>query len=365
MRTGRILFFTLCFFTFTLALSKAFANETAIETAACEHLLAPVQIVRFTKPIAALKGFLTPERLAPEELEKTLEAMAKKDARGYLFKLQGLLRIYERAYEDELGDIRQGIKRDEDLIGKFTEKLDYLAFAQKVGAPQRVLRVLERDALASKERLKKNLPQIALDVAALEALVKDVDWTKPKKDTRIVVDEMTAEMEKIEAREYDMNELQTGIHEMRRNLRWFLIYFQALDGMVILQKSTGETKLNEYSYLETHPIATGPFSKIDPNPNVKHPVELPTRYFLALSKIVAELGAIKDSGENLEALASAFRRSGVAKSAHSAHKRALELASKDPKFMADITVRGKKIRSELERTKLLKRIRKSLIRGLD
>lgn len=331
----------------------------------CAHLADPLQVLRFEKHIAAFREIVGGKELPSRELDRAIDLLVEKDARGPLFRVEGLLRVYDSVYDAELAPFLAKIKRGEDAIGALTEKLEYLEFARKVGAPKRALKVMENDAATARARLKEALPVLMKNLVELEAALAKVEWKKPRKDTRAVIEELVSEIKKYEKAEYDMSELQLGVHEARRNFRWILIYAQALDGMIVLQNSSAATKLAEYSYLETHPIASSPFSRIDPNPGVKRPVPLPVRYFLALSKVVNELGAIKNSGENAHALASALRRSGAARSSHSAHKMAHELAVKDPKFVGDFAARGRQIQKELERTKLLKRIRKALKNGVE
>lgn len=335
----------------------------AADAEICAHVADPLQALRFAKHIAVFRDVSGGKAIPAKDLDKTIDRLVEKDARAQLFRLEGLVRLYDSIYEADLAPFLAKVKKGEDAIGGYTEKLEYLEFAKKVGAPPRALRVLEKDTALARSRLKAALPVLMRSLIELETALGKVEWKKPRKDTRAVIGELAAEIRKYERREYDMSELQLGVHEARRNFRWILIYAQALDGLIILQNSSATTKLSEYSYLESHPIASSPFSKIEPNPLVKKPVPLPVRYFLALSKVVSELGAIKSSGENLEALAGAFRRSGVARSSHSAHRLALELAVKDPKFVGDFEVRARQVQKELERTKLLKRIRKALEHG--
>src|SRR5262249_32144956 len=145
--------------------------------------------------------------------------------------------------------------------------------------------------------------------------------------------EIRRELEKDARLGWDLDDLEGGIHEMRRNLRWFLVYFQALDGLVVLEPSRGPIKLNAYRYLETHPIAEGRFSKIAPTPALRWVTSTPRSSFRGLWKIVNELGDVKPEGEGVKAAARALRESGAAARPRESHARAVALFPRPPSFL--------------------------------
>lgn len=318
-----------------------------------------IQLARFEKPLATLEALFVPEALAPERIDATIDEAVKRDSRGRIFALEGLVRLYDGIHET-LEPLLGPIKAAEDAIGAYTERTEYLDFANAVGAPAPVIEVLSASVRDARARLRQEVPAIPKALAQLRAALGATEWLGEEDDARAVIGEMARELRKYARLAYDPEELQSGIHEMRRNLRWFLVYVQALDGLILLEKGEGPIKVNAYSYLETHPIAQSRFSKVAPNPALRWVTSISNAYFLALSKVVNELGEVKSQGEAVEALGHAFEETG----APDGHEQAIALAAKRPGYVASVPRAARRILQELEQTKLLKRIRKQLRAGL-
>lgn len=318
------------------------------------------ELARFEKPLSSLTALCAPDRLAPDRIDATLDEIVKRDSRGRLFALEGLLRIYDGIHGKPFEGLLVLVKAAEDAIGAYTEKLEYLEAASKLGAPEPVLAALRATAAAEMARLRAFLPRLPSLLESVRSCLAATDGLDEEEDARAVVRELRRELEKNARLDWDLRDLEGGIHEMRRDLRWFLVYVPALDGLVVLEASRGPIKLNAYRYLETHPIAEGRFAKIEPNPALRWVTSIPRAYFLALSKVVNELGDVKSEGEGIEAVALAFRESGAAASPREAHARAVELFSRSPAFLGDLSRAARRIRKELDQTELLERLRKCL-----
>ncbi|MBI3541810.1 MAG: hypothetical protein HY075_00850 [Deltaproteobacteria bacterium] len=352
-------------FTTVLLFSLCLGARAAGPLPACEHVAAPLEVLRFEAPLKSLREFLPPDKVArgakPEALDPLIDAIVEKDARGLLFKLEGLLRIYDGIYGGALKKLRVDVKRAEDLVGWYSEKLEYLDYARKIEAPGPVVEAMGKVRDASKGELYDGMPEFPETLDRLQAELGKVDWERQRDDRVSVMRELARELKKYERLDYDMTDLQGGIHELRRNLRWILIYIQALDGLMVLEKGVG--RINEYSYLEGHPIAKSKFSKVEPNPRVKKPVQVPVEYFLALSKLVQEIGVIKSSAENVEAVAGGYFEAARESGKPISHKKALKMArdlarENDPDFVEDPHAAARQSLKELKRTGLLRKLRK-------
>ena len=79
--------------------------------------------------------------------------------------------------------------------------------------------------------LKRDFERLHLIAEELDA----VEWHAAEKDRRKVAKFLVGELEEIEVaygkNEFDFTELETGVHELRRQLRWVSIYAQSLDGL--------------------------------------------------------------------------------------------------------------------------------------
>lgn len=324
------------------------------------------QIARFEKPLAALRPLFRAERVAPGAVDATIDEATRTDARGRLFALEGLLRLYDGIYGRPLASMLEPVKAAEDAFGKAGEKVEYLEYAKKVGAPAAALVPLQRAADEAREHLRQALPRLGPALDRLAALLYELPWQDEAEDARRVVRGLAEELEELEGLEVDCHDLQKGIHELRRDLRWFLIDLQALDGLIVLDPPGAmPLKLNCYSYLATHPIASHPFSRVETNPSLRWISSVPTSYFLALGKVVTELGEIKTFAEDVEALAHALLATGEARSAAAAHHRAVELAAAaGKKVVPDVVEAAERVVEELRETKLLRRLRRAVKENL-
>lgn len=323
------------------------------------------QIERFAKPLARLRALFSAERLAPGAIDATIDEAYRTDARGDLFALEGLLRIYKGIYDEPFASLLESLKAAEDAIGHAGEKVEYLDHARKIGAPAGAIAALQKPADEGRAHLRSFLSGLPAVLDRLSVL-HEVPWQREEKDARRVIRELAAELDETAELDYDPEDLQGGIHEMRRDLRWFLIDLRALDGLVVLDPpGRMPLRLNCYSYLASHPIASGRFSRLDPNPKLRWVSSVPATYFLALGKIVAELGEVKSFAENIEALAHALHASGEAPSASAARGRAMELteAASLP-IVPDVPKAAERIMEELDDTRLLRRLRRHLRDGL-
>lgn len=132
----------------------------------------------------------------------------------------------------------------------------------------------------------------------------DVDWPNHVHNYEFLIDEMTTEVKKFMKEDYDISELQEGLHEMRRDLRRIAIYLDISKDVVLLgaDQSTDQ--------------------------------KLRSR----LSTFVKDLGDAKDDGELFERFGHAIAKSlidGFNASEEEAHKKGAIIAqeflnSRDP-----------------------------------
>jgi hypothetical protein len=342
--------------------SIAFGAQSS-QSNVCNNLLnAPLGAARFAKQLDGLQKFV-PADNSSQTIDRTIDLMMKEDARNYLFKLEGLARLYKKKYEP-FKEQRYALKEIEDFLGHATDKVDFYNYAKDLGGvPTKVLGAMKEVRAIHYGELKAYMPKFGDTLADLKADVDETNWKKENGDTKVVLKRIIKEIKEIEDLPFDLNLLEEGVHKMRRSLRWILIYIQAVDGMILTEAGAG--KLNEYSYLESHDIAKSKFSSLPANKRIRHEVLIPLTYFLALSKVVQELGVIKSTGEHVHAIADGYSRSGLAKTPEEAERKATELVRRgDPKFVPDVTAAATQVRNELLRTNLLKKLRKVLQKSL-
>lgn len=247
------------------------------------------------------------------------EAFYKSDARSILFRLEALSRIGRGLQDKKSFDpLYDRFKQLEDILGAMDHAevmlaqlgaikgLSKYAAARYSKAYREELRqltlILEQDGWYSGEAVRQ-----VRDAVAVHAIKEDDKF-------RDRLGEFLArELEKAEAQyrdgELNPHELEGGLHELRRKLRWFSIYAAVLQGRLRLRKvPVTDTRLQKYC---TKEIIGSPFNKLPSTPRGVKALEVQSTYFYALSWLIQELGKWKDAAQLNEELESLLRGSGV------------------------------------------------------
>jgi hypothetical protein len=177
---------------------------------------------------------------------------------------------------------------------------------------------------------------IGMKPARLEKIarhVQDADWAKGREDRDEVFKRISKHLSKVDEKEYDMTQLEDGIHEFRRDLRWFVFDAVAVNGLLNDQRKS--CPVAEYKGLLQDPLAKSPHAQLPANPAQKGACAISKCLYLAVCSAVVRLGEIKDEGEREEA-------TGCAAPSAQASK--------------DRTRRALAIHEEIQRTRLLERL---------
>ena len=184
--------------------------------------------------------------------EKLGDALIDVKARGQLFRLESLLRLYVRAHSG-LREVPPQGQRVRTGLGAYTFAEDSLSFAQstfkeenqtrtpdaaRLAAQKQVLKHLETDRdvargvfkqLAAKSTLGSDLPRLRALVASRFA-----NWSTSSELT-YVKGELERMLTNVREGRFDFNKLEgeEGIHEFRRRLRWIPIVIDSLDGLIL------------------------------------------------------------------------------------------------------------------------------------
>jgi hypothetical protein len=249
------------------------------------------------------------------------------------------------------------VKQLEDAMGAFGYASDIQSAAKNVqGLPPHAQRTIDRNVDDARTTLAKVLqdgwsPDKEGRCAAINEIVDTcakIDFGSDKKDRAFVqerLSEMCADVAK-KLPELDMNVLEEGVHELRRQLRWIPITMIALDGLVSLDLEAN----GKFAELKTQPVAQTPFAKLPaPSGTDKAHVDLPWPLFLALSQAIGDLGKIKDRGQLIEGIARAL--------GDDAHGEAeAEKLLKDVGGMGQVHADAGKLAAALEKNGLLDRL---------
>ena len=256
---------------------------------------------------------------------KTLgDSLVAANARNQLFRLEGILRLYSRAFPD-LDDYRLEVKEVEDGLGAYSFAVDSVNFARdrfkqenQAQAPDAARKAQQEqvlEGLAKKEEtaravLAKLLERSTLDsdLPELRALVRStfVGWGASR-DLAYVNRELQRMLENVRQGRFNFNLLEDGIHEFRRQLRWIPISIDSLDGLVMVRDdAAGACPVPALEALRGTRFARHRYA----NPPLRFPATRPCTVSRCLlwqvAKTVSDIGDIKDEAQANSAIESAL-----------------------------------------------------------
>ena len=235
------------------------------------------------------------------------------DARTPLFQLQGLARIEKKAGKDKdkAEEWLLHAKELEDAIGKYDYWVAMIQNNKRWKFPERIERYFKMQAAQAlgvlDERLLK-LGWIEKDytgavrfsdegVKRFRKSLKKADFhgscKERKKLLELYRDEANEIHQKVVNKELDLDHVEFGIHEFRRNTRWLGIYASALLGKVRIDQSTGQEALKHFVTPARSSIR---HNQLPQNESQEDPLFFLPGGFYAMSDLIAGIGDIKDPG---------------------------------------------------------------------
>jgi hypothetical protein len=305
----------------------------------------------------------------PDELVEKLMAM---DLRRHVFLLEGIGKLYERL-SDGMADTYATAKRLEDLLGEVSATRTNLAYAKQVSdahpgkIPDDVVKHLEKKAEDTRKALRKLLvdewmPNKKGQAPALKEIVRRLaaaDWDGYVEDKKLVQKELVRRLVKLSDADYSMDDLQNGIHELRRQLRWFPIYAEALNGLV--QLDAKKNPVAAYEPLLAVKLATSKYVDLPDDSREVNALAISKSLYLGLMQLTLDLGGIKDAGEPLEELYSAFVDTKNAKSLDHAKEAVTSVIG--GALERDVHQKAKALYVEMKNNKLVEKLAEQVKRG--
>ncbi len=267
---------------------------------------------RFLSPLVDFEKALN---AAPTSNE-AVKALIKTDYRRYIFRLEGLFRLYEKAqWANRYYQWKMTFKRLEDALGVSVDARKMVKNAKELNLPEAAIQYLENQA----ESNNRNLEQLLLSdgwygknahtLNDLVAFLNSTEIPSLKQDAQYVRKRLHRESEKIIKAHYDMHNLPSGLHELRRRLRWILIETQGVRGEVeIINDQVPHLNLSPFQDLGPEPTKYLTIEKT--SYPLENTVQLSSSIYRSISYLVDRLGKIKDRGELHETMRDALVQSG-------------------------------------------------------
>lgn len=299
--------------------------------------------------------------------KKLVDVVMNGDLRRHVFLLEGIAKLYEREYP-EAKDVYESVKELEDTLGAVSMNRSNLAYGRHVNAPADVLGYLEKSEATARDDLEALLREQWMprkkdgQIPALRELMKglgDAKWEGYVDDKKYLRDEMVRRLDKVAATDFDMHDLQGGMHELRRQLRWFPIYTESLNGLVQLDDK--KNPVAAYEPLLRVTLATSKYVDLPDDSREAGAIRISKSLYVALMQLTLDLGGLKDAGEPFEALAHAFLAVKKAKTPEEAERKATALAG--PRLMNDVHTNADKVYAEMKKNKLVEKLSDSVRRG--
>lgn len=237
-------------------------------------------------------------------------AFMEADVRRSLFKLQMLSRMFEGRNEKFFAKQRAFFKLLEDATGRLDLAVSLRKTAEGLGDKQLTQAFQTKEDAARAEFIKVMKEEGLWDNSA--ELVKDLHrkfedhgrWASGEKEREYLVAhiaEYAGDVHKaVKENKFDDPDIEKGLHELRRRLRWVTIEISALDGTVQVQPEgrlsdkvqvTFDKTLQERpDFLESKYIKTS-------TPLVDNPILIPKEKLALISDLVSIIGSKKDKAE--------------------------------------------------------------------
>lgn len=238
--------------------------------------------------------------------------MYLEDSRTPLFQLQGLYRIEKKIGKNKkrAEELLVHLKELEDALGKYDYWYVMMENNKRWRFPDKVQKYFEYQAIYQlgilEERLIKNewiladhlgIKLIDKGSKSLLKKVKKSNYYNPPKEKykllELLRDEALEIHKAVEKNKINFNDLELGIHELRRDIRWIGIYSSALLGKIRLDKSRPGQALQKYVTKENSGKS---FNKLPFNENQTDPLYFLPGAFYAMSELISKIGDIKDAG---------------------------------------------------------------------
>ncbi|MEI7670460.1 MAG: hypothetical protein WCJ33_10300 [Pseudomonadota bacterium] len=240
------------------------------------------------------------------------QALHSNDGRTPFFQLQGLARIDSKIGKDisKAERLLLDFKEIEDALGKYDYWVSMLDNNKKWKFPVVIenyftnqsyyqLGILE-DRLLNEGWLIKENNEFKYSEHAFERIkksIKKVDFYGTEKEQKKLLqffrDEVIEIHDKVKSNQIDLGDLEMGVHEFRRKIRWIGIYCSALMGKVRIEQGKKDEPLFQFVTKERSSLK---FNQLPFNKNQEDPLYFLQGGYYAISDLIKGIGDIKDPG---------------------------------------------------------------------
>lgn len=244
---------------------------------------------------------------APQSSPAT--ALLNNNARTQLFYLEGMTRLLASFDNKKTWlKLNESFKELEDALGL----IDYFEgfikdFKSNKTIPSAILTSLNKQKQLAEFKANATLKQqgwLDKNIKPLDRIkktIKKIDWPDDATFKKNLHGFYAKQIQAIQTQlEKPLLEIESGIHELRRDVRWLSIYPHAFKGFIVLKPRTIVAKKFD-KYITTE-ITDSPFNQLVRADDLDEVLLLNMPNFYAMSWLIAALGTLKDQGLALEIL---------------------------------------------------------------
>lgn len=226
------------------------------------------------------------------------------EIRGVLFSLEGILRIHvknEEAFKSKQDSktIRKALlrlKALEDSLGQFSYAFEIKDYAKEKGIYSKKL---DRHVKKANHIFKKNFKKQVRDIKSSSKELSKITWPDKDQLLRLLSMEIRRTDTKISVKlkplinksKYSDYEIQEGLHEWRRAIRWISIYYQSYKNIFRIEPKPNPNK-KEQSLIKKYRL--DPFCLLG---KTKSAISVSNVDFYLLSDFIKKVGDIKVEAE--------------------------------------------------------------------
>ncbi len=244
---------------------------------------------------ASLQRLLELEDNAPALLDRMLEL----DGRFETFKLEAALKLYGQVYKGLEKPLAQA-KTLEDRLGEYKVAEDLVEAAERYDLPADAIDRLQKAKLKQRAETETELERWLPEDGALQSILKKadkVDWKKGDRDRKALAQTFAKHIKRIEKRDYQFEDDLEAVHDLRKDLRWIVLYSLGAEGLITLSGKEGEPPA---------PAGAEKYAALPAAHERKRAVRIPRELHMRLLEGITALGQIKDALELRDALADAM-----------------------------------------------------------
>lgn len=269
----------------------------------------------FTVNIDLLKKVL----LSPAAKKNPADALYHNKSRTVLFRLEALSRICRSIYGKKIfKESFEAFKSMEDGLGAIEYYDDFCSeFSLNKSLPKKFVNYYSFGIEVEKDKLNKKISEnnycSDIFLKKINTTLSEVKWLSANDERNAFINFLIKQCRKIrealDSGELNFSDLEGGVHEVRRKIRWLSIYAAVVNGIIQLKKN--KVVIPGFKNYLTPEIINLPFNKMPPAVKGIKSIYIQSDNFYALSWIINELGILKDEGLRVHSVGDILKKSDI------------------------------------------------------